>query len=80
MSIFTLLLANKHRILMMSPTSTTTYLKNIDDYFFRICATSDTYGASLARHLRTTKGLGKITLIYDLGNKAYIESKLLPRA
>ena len=74
MSIVTVPLANKQRIIMLSPTSTTTYLNNLDDYFFRVCATTDTYGSEMARYYRKVKKLNKITVIYDLGNKAYTES------
>jgi len=74
MSIVTVPLANKQRIIMLSPTSTTTYLNNLDDYFFRVCATTDTYGTEMARYFRNVKKLDEITVIYDLSNKAYTES------
>ena len=74
MSVANVPLVNKRKIVMMSPTSTTTYLKNLDDYFFRVCATTDNYGAEMARYFRNTKHLDKVIVIYDLGNKAYTES------
>ena len=76
MSVTTVPLVNKNNIVMMSPTSTTTYLKNLDDYFFRVCATTDNYGAEMARYFRNTKGLDRVTAIFDEGNKAYTESWL----
>lgn len=74
MSVATVPLVNKHSIVMMSPTSTTTYLKDLDDYFFRVCATTDNYGAKMARYFHNTKGLNRVTVIFDMGNKAYTES------
>jgi branched-chain amino acid transport system substrate-binding protein len=74
MSVTTVPLVNNHSIVMVSPTSTTTYLKNIDDYFFRVCATTDKYGAEMARYFRNIKGLDRVTVIFDMGNKAYTEN------
>jgi len=74
MSTATVSIANKQRIILLSPTSTTANLNDLDDYFFRVCATTDTYGREMAIYFRHTKKLNKITIIYDLGNKAYTES------
>lgn len=74
MSIATIHLADEQHTIMMSPTTTTPDLKDLDDYFFRVCATTDTYSKEMARYFRNTQKLDKITVIYDLGNKAYTES------
>lgn len=77
MAVATLPLANKHRLVMMSPTVTTIQLSGIDDYFFRTCATTDTYSAQMARYFRNVMGLARVSVVYDLGNKAYTESWML---
>ena len=74
MSVSTVPLANKHHLVLISPTSTTTHLKDLDDYFLRVCATTDTYGAEMAGYFRNIKKLDRVTVLYDLGNKAYTES------
>lgn len=74
MSVTTVPLANSNRIVLMSPTSTTTHLKDLDDYFFRVCATTDIYGKEMARYFYKTTRIKRVTTIYDLGNKSYTES------
>lgn len=74
MSAATVPLANSARVVMMSPTTTTTELSGLDDYFFRVCATTDIYAAKMARYFREQRKLNKVTLIYDLDNRAYTES------
>ena len=74
MSVATVPLANKAPIVLMSPTATTTFLSDIDDYFLRVCATTDTYAKEMARYLRKTKKLTEVAVVYDLKNKAYTQS------
>ncbi len=74
MSTRTVPIVNNNKIVMMSPTTTTTHLSAKDDYFFRVCSTTDKYAAKMARYLRNTIGLKNVSVIYDLGNKSYTEN------
>jgi branched-chain amino acid transport system substrate-binding protein len=76
MSTATVPLVNQNKVVMMSPTTTTKYLKGKDDYFFRVISTTDSYASKMATHLKNNLGLTSITALYDLRNKAYTESWL----
>jgi len=69
-------LVNRTGTVLMSPTTTTTYLTGRDDHFFRVVATTREYAAKMARYLRGEVGLKAVSVIYDAKNKAYTESWL----
>lgn len=73
MSLATLPLINASRTLLVSPTSSTPLLENIDDNFIRSCAVSKAAAVQMARYLRDKLGVSSIGIIYDLSNKAYTE-------
>ncbi|UCD65499.1 MAG: ABC transporter substrate-binding protein [Deltaproteobacteria bacterium] len=76
MSVRTVPIVNDNKVVMMSPTTTTTYLSDKDDYFFRVSNTTKSYATKMARHLYHTLGFKKVAVVYDLRNKAYTESWL----
>jgi branched-chain amino acid transport system substrate-binding protein len=76
MSMQTVPIVNDNKVVMMSPTTTTTYLSDKDDYFFRVSNTTKSYATKMARHLYNTLGIKKVAVVYDLRNKAYTESWL----
>lgn len=76
MSVQTVPIVNDNKVVMMSPTTTTTYLSDKDDYFFRVSNTTKSYATKMARHLYHTLGFKKVAVVYDLRNKAYTESWL----
>ncbi len=59
--------------ILVSPTTTTTYLSGRDDHFLRVNATTKEYAAKMARYL-SRLGLRSVVVIYDLRNRAYTES------
>jgi branched-chain amino acid transport system substrate-binding protein len=65
---------NEGDVLLVSPTTTTTYLSGLDDQFLRVTATTKEYASHMARYLREEAGIETVTLVYDLGNQAYTES------
>jgi branched-chain amino acid transport system substrate-binding protein len=67
-------LLDEHKVVMMSPTTTTDYLAGKDDYFFRVSSVTLDYASRMARYLRRTRGLESVAVAYDLGNEAYTES------
>ena len=67
-------LVNESGTIMVSPTTTTTYLTGKDDNFLRVTATTREYAAKMARHLRERLDLGAVAVVYDLGNREYTES------
>jgi branched-chain amino acid transport system substrate-binding protein len=73
MSMTTLPLVNASTTLMVSPTTSTPLLKDIDDNFLRSCAISTAAATMMAKYLREIKGVRSVGVIYDLGNKAYTE-------
>ena len=76
MSMQTVPIINEKKVVMMSPTSTTTYLSGKDDYFFRVSNTTKTYATMMAQHLYNNLAIRKVAVVYDLRNKAYTESWL----
>lgn len=74
MSMAAVELADRNGTVLMSPTTTTTYLTGKDDHFFRVVATTKEYAAKMARYLKSEVGLEAVSVIYDAKNKAYTES------
>ncbi len=66
--------ANKNKILMLSPTTSTNELTGIDDYFFRIYPASALTAKRLAEHVFNNMGHKRVTVIYDIRNRAHTES------
>lgn len=73
MTMATLPLINASQTLLVSPTSSTLLLKDIDDNFIRSCAVSTAAAAMMARYLAEVKGIRSAGVIYDLGNKEYTQ-------
>ena len=73
MSLATLPLINASHTLLVSPTSSTPLVENIDDNFIRSCTVSRNAAVLMARYLRDKLGISSIGIIYDLGNRAYTE-------
>jgi branched-chain amino acid transport system substrate-binding protein len=73
MSMTTLPLVNAGTTLMVSPTTSTSLLKDIDDNFLRSCAISTAAATMMAKYLREIKGVHSVGVIYDVSNKAYTE-------
>lgn len=69
-------LANARRLLLISPTVTTTQLTGKDDYFVRAIGTTADYGRVNARFVYKNKSARTIHAIYDEGNSSYTLSWL----
>jgi len=65
--------ANEAKVLVVSPTVTADDLSGLDDYFFRVIASTRQYASKNALYQRN---LRRVATAYDLGNKAYTESWL----
>lgn len=74
MSLIGVKIAGERKIPLISPTTTTTDLTGIDDYFFRVISSTRTYSGKMAVFLAEKKGLRKVALLYDLNNKSYTET------
>ena len=68
--------ANQSKLLVMSPTVTTSDLLGMDDYFFRVIPATNEFVATNADHFYHALGLRRLRLVYDLRNKSYTESWL----
>ncbi len=69
-------MVNQARVCMLSPTCTTTYLLDTDDFFLRVISTTKDYATKSAAYQSNALGKRKAVAIYDLKNKAYTESWL----
>lgn len=69
-------LLNEARILNVSPTVTTQRLTGIDDYFFRVSATTREYAGHSARHQLESRDMRRIAAVYDSGNRSFTENWL----
>ena len=76
MSVAGVEVANEHRVLMMSPTTSTNELTGLDDYFLRVYAASGGDADALAflasEHLKTKK----VSAALDIANSAHTKSWL----
>ncbi len=73
MTMATLPMINDSNTLLVSPTTSTPLLKDIDDNFIRSCAVTIAAAGMEAKYLREEKGISSVGVIYDLGNKAYTQ-------
>lgn len=69
-------IANAARIVMLSPTASTTDLSGKDDYFLRMINTLQDRAGGLARHVYQRRGLIRLAVLYDTHNAAYVQSYL----
>jgi len=76
MSIATAPLANKARIVMISPTSTTNELSGKNDYFFRVLSPTTIYASASGRFHRTRLKYSRMAVAYDISNRSYSKSWL----
>ena len=74
MSVTTVPLINATQIPMISPTTTTTALEGLDDYFFRVISSTTSYADKNARYQYETLGHRRIAAVLDTSNRAYTES------
>jgi branched-chain amino acid transport system substrate-binding protein len=73
MTMATLPIINKSSTLLVSPTTSTPLLSDIDDNLIRSCTVSTTAATTMARYLRERVDARRAGVIYDLGNQAYTE-------
>ncbi|MBE9521360.1 MAG: ABC transporter substrate-binding protein [Proteobacteria bacterium] len=76
MSMQTVPIVNAREVIMVSPTTTTTFLSKKDDYFYRVSNTTKSYATIMARYLFDTLTIRNVAVVYDLRNSAYTESWL----
>jgi len=65
---------NRAKIVLISPTSSSSDFSRQADYFFRVMPNSDLMGKSLADHIYNTHNIRQIVGIYDLNNLAFTET------
>lgn len=73
MTMASLPLINASSTLLVSPTTSTPLLKDIDDNLIRSCAVSTDAANLMVRYLREKKQVSAVGIIYDLANRAYTE-------
>lgn len=65
--------AERHGLLVLSPTVTTDQLSGRDDGFFRVISPASEYATASARY-HAAGGLRRVSLIRDASNAAYVDS------
>jgi branched-chain amino acid transport system substrate-binding protein len=65
--------ANKHKIVLISPTASTIELSGLDDYFFRVYPTSASNARSLAEYAATVAKNQRLAILSNLANQAFVE-------
>jgi branched-chain amino acid transport system substrate-binding protein len=73
MSVVAVPLINASRILMLSPTTSTSRLSGQNDYFVRVIVSAAEAVRNLAQYARHHLGLERIVVVYDLSNRAFTE-------
>jgi len=74
MSIIGAPISNKNQIFMISPTTSTNELTEVDDHFFRVYPASSDAAQRLAEHAFSDLGYRTISTVYDLGNLVHTQS------
>ncbi|MEW6260058.1 MAG: ABC transporter substrate-binding protein [Thermodesulfobacteriota bacterium] len=67
-------LINAEKVLLISPTSSTSELTGIDDWFFRTAGTNDILATALADYLMNRTPIRRMAVMFDSSNRAYSES------
>ncbi len=67
-------LINSNKVLLISPTTSTSDLTGIDDWFFRTAGTNDILARALADHIMNRTPIRRMAVIFDSSNRAYTES------
>lgn len=73
MAMATVPLVNRAQVLMVSPTVTTPLLAGLDDYFFRVIASTTEYAQKSAAYHFTTQGSRRIAATFDMHNQSYTQ-------
>ncbi|MEW6264153.1 MAG: ABC transporter substrate-binding protein [Thermodesulfobacteriota bacterium] len=68
--------ANAARIVLLSPTTSTPELNDLDDWFFRVISTSVDGAHKLAQNSYRRRGVKRIAVVYDTDNAAYTKPYL----
>ena len=76
MAVATLPLINRAQVVMISPTVSSNELSRLDDYFFRVSASTRHFAHRSAEYNVRTLGLQRIQPICDQSNRSYTESWL----
>ncbi len=59
------------RVLMLSPTASTSELSGKDDYFFRVCYSLADRAHAFSRYIYQKRKITRIAVVYDTDNAAY---------
>lgn len=76
MSLIALPQINEKKVIMISPTATSSKLSGRDDYFIKINSNVTVFSEPIAEYASNKIGLKSLAVIYDLNNRAYTEEFL----
>jgi branched-chain amino acid transport system substrate-binding protein len=66
---------NRAAVVLLSPTSSSHSFGRQADFFFRVVPCTDFSGKALADHIYNTRGLRRITGVYDENNRAFAQTQ-----
>jgi branched-chain amino acid transport system substrate-binding protein len=66
--------ATAARVVMLSPTASSTELRGKSEYFFRAVPAADTRAKNFARHVYEARKIGRLSVVFDSINAAYVQS------
>ncbi len=66
---------NQAKVVLLSPTATSTEFSRQADYFFRVIPGNDFLGTALARHAYRNRPVRQIVGIYDLSNRSFAQTQ-----
>lgn len=73
MSMATVPQVNEEKVLMLSPTTSTSQLSGLDDYFLRINESVSNESTAMASYAYETLGSRNVIIVYNLSNRAFTE-------
>lgn len=71
MSMVALPVINEKKVVMVSPTASSSFLEGIDDYFIRLFPKIKEMSGSLADNAINKMHMRRISVVYDLSNRSY---------
>ncbi|MBC8158891.1 MAG: ABC transporter substrate-binding protein [Alphaproteobacteria bacterium] len=74
MSVIAAPLMTREKVVMVSPTTSSNDLTGINDYFLRVYAASHDAATELAQYARRDLNLSRVSIVYDLSNRAHTKS------
>lgn len=67
-------LINEQEVVLISPTTSSDFFSDIDDYFFRLTLDASGLGMALAEHIENEHDVDRVVAIFDQSNTAFTKT------